>query len=57
MFLSNKMIRLVILFLILASMEVLSQTEGAFQIARLKYNGGGDWYNDPSAEINLLKYL
>lgn len=28
-----------------------------FQIARLKYNGGGDWYNDPSAEVNLLKFV
>lgn len=30
--------------------------EGGFQIARVKYSGGGDWYNDPSAEVNLLKY-
>lgn len=28
-----------------------------FQIARLKYNGGGDWYNDPTSEVNLLKYI
>lgn len=26
------------------------------RIARLKYDGGGDWYNDPSAEVNLLRY-
>lgn len=26
------------------------------QIARLKYAGGGDWYNDPSALTNLLKF-
>jgi hypothetical protein len=51
------MIRLLVLFLIFVSFEVLPQTEGAFQVARLKYNGGGDWYNDPSAEVNLLKYL
>jgi hypothetical protein len=31
--------------------------QGGFQIARLKYNGGGDWYNDPSAEVNLLKFV
>jgi hypothetical protein len=30
--------------------------ESQFRIARLKYSGGGDWYNDPSAEVNLLKY-
>ncbi|MFM8771287.1 MAG: DUF4159 domain-containing protein [Candidatus Kapaibacterium sp.] len=29
----------------------------AVKIARVKYSGGGDWYNDPSAEINLLKYV
>jgi hypothetical protein len=23
----------------------------------LKYQGGGDWYNDPSAEVNLLKFI
>ena len=27
------------------------------KLARLKYGGGGDWYNDPSAEINLLQYV
>jgi hypothetical protein len=30
--------------------------ESQFRIARLKYTGGGDWYNDPSAEVNLLKF-
>lgn len=28
---------------------------GKIDIARLKYGGGGDWYNDPEEEINLLK--
>ena len=28
-----------------------------FTVARLKYSGGGDWYNDPSAEVNLLKFV
>ena len=37
-----------------------SSTSGkssAFVIARLKYSGGGDWYNDPTADINMLEYL
>lgn len=36
---------------------VYLQDVPSFQIARLKYNGGGDWYNDPSSEINLLKFV
>ena len=27
------------------------------KIARVKYSGGGDWYNDPSSEVNLLNYI
>ncbi len=48
-----------ILFLIalLLIADVYSQTKSGFQIARLKYSGGGDWYNDPSAEINLLNFV
>jgi hypothetical protein len=34
------------------SLRIASQ----FRIARLKYAGGGDWYNDPSGEVNLLKF-
>jgi len=34
-----------------------SSVSSAFVIARLKYSGGGDWYNDPSAEVNLLNFV
>jgi len=34
-----------------------AQSKDGFQIARLKYQGGGDWYNDPSAEVNLLNFI
>lgn len=37
--------------------SAFSQSNGEFTIARLKYGGGGDWYNDPSAEVNLLRYV
>jgi hypothetical protein len=30
---------------------------GKFTIARLKYDGGGDWYSNPSSLPNLLKFL
>jgi len=39
------------------SLTVFAQGYAGFKIARLKYSGGGDWYNDPSAEINLLTYI
>ena len=29
----------------------------AVHIGRVKYAGGGDWYNDPSAEVNLLSFV
>jgi len=51
----NKVIfSILILFL---SINNYAQNETEFQIARLKYSGGGDWYNDPSAEVNLLKFV
>jgi hypothetical protein len=33
------------------------RVSSAVTITRLKYVGGGDWYNDPSAEVNLLTFL
>lgn len=38
-------------------LSTFAQEQGTFTIARLKYNGGGDWYNDPSAEVNLLNFI
>jgi len=51
------MIYLKILLVILICSIAAAQSTGDFQIARLKYNGGGDWYNDPSAEVNLLNFI
>lgn len=33
-----------------------SAETGYFTIARVKYRGGGDWYNDPSALSNLIRF-
>lgn len=33
------------------------QPSGSLTIARVKYQGGGDWYNDPSALPNLARML
>ena len=48
---------LIIFTLIIFYSTIIAQSSGEFQIARLKYNGGGDWYNDPSAEVNLLNFI
>ncbi len=34
-----------------------SAPQSYFTIARLKYQGGGDWYNNPSSVPNLLSFL
>ncbi len=46
---------IIALSLTAASQE--ATVSSAFSIARLKYTGGGDWYNDPSEEVNLLVYV
>jgi hypothetical protein len=43
------------LFLLLFTTFIQTCLAGGIDIARLKYGGGGDWYNDPEAEANLLK--
>ncbi len=43
---------------ILGSLCAYGQSaESSIKLARVKYSGGGDWYNDPSSEINLLRYV
>jgi len=44
-----------IILLILLSTPLLSTED--IKIGRVKYSGGGDWYNDPSSEVNLLNYV
>lgn len=49
-----KILTLLLLFFVI---NIEGQTESSFRIVRLKYSGGGDWYNDPSAEVNLLRFI
>ncbi len=35
----------------------LAEPSAKFTIARLKYEGGGDWYNDPDIIGNLLRFI
>jgi hypothetical protein len=58
----NKLNSVTISILILISLNqlALGQSVGSsssFTIARLKYAGGGDWYNDPNEEVNLLTFI
>jgi hypothetical protein len=46
-----------IFFLVFFPFLISAQDNTGFKIARLKYGGGGDWYNDPSGEVNLLKFV
>lgn len=34
----------------------LAQSQGAFQLAVMKYKGGGDWYGNPTAIPNLIRF-
>ena len=43
------------LFFLLSSILYSAQT-GTYQLAVLKYNGGGDWYANPTALPNLIKF-
>ncbi|NOZ33774.1 MAG: DUF4159 domain-containing protein [Chlorobi bacterium] len=45
---------LLIIFLSLFGIKV--QAQSSYQIARLKYNGGGDWYANPTSLPNLIKF-
>ena len=45
------------LFSILVACAMLpAQAQGTYQLAVLKYNGGGDWYANPTAVPNLVKF-
>ncbi len=51
-----------VLFLLLELFPSAASTQdvratSAFSIARLKYSGGGDWYNGPTEEPNLLTFV
>lgn len=53
-----KLFKQALYFIIIGSFlsPVFAQQSGAFEIARVKYRGGGDWYNDPSSLKNLIEF-
>ncbi|MFA5667833.1 MAG: DUF4159 domain-containing protein [Balneolaceae bacterium] len=52
--------RTLLLFLLISAftfgIPTVAQDTGDFELARIKYRGGGDWYNDPSALSNLISF-
>ena len=50
---------LIVLFIGLPASAIFPQNKSTsgFTIARIKYRGGGDWYNDPSIIPNLLQFM
>ena len=54
------MFRTISLYLMLAwahaHMITGAFAQGSFQLAVLKYNGGGDWYGNPTSVPNLVKF-
>ncbi len=51
------MLKLLFLLLVLLPTSSAAQNAGSFEIARVQYRGGGDWYNDPSSLSNMIHYL
>lgn len=43
--------------MLFAQNDGINKLSSSFKIVRLKYSGGGDWYNDPSGEVNMMEYL
>ena len=44
------------LFILLLFVPLFSLCQNTYQIAVLKYNGGGDWYSNPTALPNLVNF-
>ncbi|MCC9138229.1 DUF4159 domain-containing protein [Pontibacter silvestris] len=47
---------IVIILLLLTCSPLIAQRNYSFRIARLKYNGGGDWYANKTSLPNLIQF-
>ncbi|MFC1537845.1 DUF4159 domain-containing protein [Candidatus Latescibacterota bacterium] len=45
------------LIAVLLSYSRLTVSEEIFEISRLKYDGGGDWYSNPTSLPNLMRFI
>jgi hypothetical protein len=46
-----------LIYIIIFCSQLFTPLTADFSIVRLKYKGGGDWYNDPSTVPNLAKEI
>ncbi len=48
---------LLTIVILVGASPTTAKAQSSFTIARLKYDGGGDWYSNPSSLPNLLKFV
>lgn len=53
----KNIIAISIIILLFSALLPAQKSGSAVKLARVKYSGGGDWYNDPTAEVNLLNFV
>jgi len=46
----------IIMQILIVFIPILSSSQSTYQIAVLKYNGGGDWYSNPTSLPNLIEF-
>lgn len=47
---------LTICFIVFSAIHLFAQNSFSYQVAVLKYSGGGDWYSNPSSLPNLVAF-
>ena len=57
LFFNMKKILLIALIFTYTALPLSNKIQSEFNITRIKYSGGGDWYGDPSSLPNLLKFV
>lgn len=48
--------KFIVFLVIISTIFMAAAKKGSYQIALLKYNGGGDWYANPTSLPNLVKF-
>jgi len=51
----KKLVQVICAFVLLTMVSSFSAP--TYKMAKLKYNGGGDWYGDRTALPNLIKFV